>query len=167
MNVREWLDIVEETSRELGEKQVKYNRHGSKAGKIRKKGSTNCVGFVMEAMYNAGLLRRGASFWLGKKIHGKSRAYLIFSRKFHIRRPARIPAEAELKPGDICGFQFGSSIFNRVHTMIYAGQKGGELLWYSFSPVEEKNGWITGPLPQPDFDDRTVYIVIRIRELWR
>lgn len=164
MTLEKWFGALENTSRRLQKKNVTYNRHGSRAGKIRRNGTTNCVGFVMEAMYSVGLLKKGSAFWLGKRVHGKSARALRKDPRFIILKRKERLADARLKPGDIVGLQWGPGLFNKVHTMVYAGERGGRKLWYSFSSRQEEN-WDTGPGFRPEYDDRTLYVIIRIREL--
>lgn len=165
ITLEKWFGALENTSRRLKQKNVTYNRHGSRAGKIRRNGTTNCVGFVMEAMYSVGLLKKGGAFWLGRRIHGKSAARLRRDPRFMILSRKERLGDARLNPGDIVGLQWGPGLFNKVHTMVYAGERGGQKLWYSFSSKQNGN-WETGPAPRPEYEDRTLYIIIRIRDIY-
>lgn len=166
ITLEKWFGALEKTAVRLKDKQVTYNRHGSRAGKIRRKGTTNCVGYVMESLYSIGLLKKGGAFWLGRKIHGKSAKRLHKDQRFKILYRKEKLRDARLKPGDIVGLQWGPGLFNKVHTMVYYGEQGGQKLFYSFGPAQSGN-WETGPMPKPEYDNRTLYVIIRIRDIDR
>ena len=133
----------------------KYNKSSDK------KNCTNCAGYVSKAMQNMGWLKNGKKIWLSKKINGSGKDQI--SKNFNISYPKKKPAKANLQPGDICGFQWGASSDNKVHTMVYAGEKDGHPMWYSFSSATEN--WNTGPLRLKKYEERDVQVLLRYKNL--
>lgn len=120
-----------------------------------KKHRINCACYVSYGLQDIGILGKGKTIWLDKKIHGKGAAQI--KKKAKVVYPRKIPAKAGLKKGDICGFA------KSPHTMVYAGKdKAGHLLWYSAggSDVKPKN---YGPKRKKHYENKKVMVRIRLK----
>lgn len=120
-----------------------------------KKHRINCACYVSYGLQDIGVLSKGKTIWLDKKIHGKGAAQI--KKKAKVAYPRKIPAKAGLKKGDICGFA------KAPHTMVYAGKdKAGHLLWYSAggSDVKPKN---YGPKRKNHYENKKVMVRIRLK----
>lgn len=120
-----------------------------------KKHRINCACYVSYGLQDIGVLGKGKTIWLDKKIHGKGAAQI--KKKAKVAYPRKIPAKAGLKKGDVCGFA------KAPHTMVYAGKdKAGHLLWYSAggSDVKPKN---YGPKRKKHYENKKVMVRIRLK----
>lgn len=120
-----------------------------------KKHRINCACYVSYGLQDIGILGKGKTIWLDKKIHGKGAAQI--KKKAKVVYPRKIPAKAGLKKGDICGFA------KAPHTMVYAGKdKAGHLLWYSAggSDVKPKK---YGPKRKKRYENKKVMVRIRLK----
>lgn len=120
-----------------------------------KKHRINCACYVSYGLQDIGVLSKGKTIWLDKKIHGKGATQI--KKKAKVAYPRKVPAKAGLKKGDICGFA------KAPHTMVYAGKdKAGHLLWYSAggSDVKPKN---YGPKRKNHYENKKVMVRIRLK----
>lgn len=127
---------------------------GSLNAAIKKK-KINCAAYISFGLQKIGILPKGTTFWLDTKIHGKGAKRL--KSKAHVAYPKKIPKNAGLKKGDICGFA------NAPHTMVYAGKsKAGYPLWYSAggSDVRPKN---YGAKRKKSYEKKKVMVRIRLK----
>jgi GH25 family lysozyme M1 (1,4-beta-N-acetylmuramidase) len=95
----------------------------------------NCALAASWTLQRAGILPEGKRIWLGDEIHG---AAADIKKKCTGSHPGKLPKHCKLIPGDICGFQWGPSSENKVHTMIYAGEYGGYLVWFTWGSSDVK-----------------------------
>lgn len=120
-----------------------------------KKHRINCACYVSYGLQDIGVLSKGKTIWLDKKIHGKGATQI--KKKAKVAYPRKVPAKAGLKKGDICGFA------KAPHTMVYAGKdKAGHLLWYSAggSDVKPKK---YGPKTKKHYENKKVMVRIRLK----
>lgn len=120
-----------------------------------KKNKINCACYISYGLQKIGVLPKNTTFWLDTKIHGKGKNKL--KKACYVAYPNKIPKNAGLKKGDICGFS------SAPHTMVYAGKdKKGHLLWYSGggSDVKPKK---YGPKRKKSYENRKVRVRLRLK----
>ena len=106
---------------------------------------------------------KGSNFWCGKTLHANSKAQKAFKKYFYVAHPKRTPKHANLKKGDICGFQWGSARSNKCHTMVYAGMsKHGYPLWYTYGA---NTAFSTNARRKKSYESKKIYVRIRFKNM--
>lgn len=104
---------------------------------LKDKKTLNCALAATWALQAIKVLPKNRRIWLGNSVNGNGAATL--KKRAIVTHPNKRPKFCHLEPGDICGFQWGDSKDNKVHTMVYAGKnKRGKMLWWTFGSSDMK-----------------------------
>lgn len=87
----------------------------------------NCALFITWGLQKIGMLPPNRRIWLGNEVNGNGAVTL--KRKYNVFHPSKKPRWCYLHIGDVCGWQWGSSKDNRVHTMVLRGFVNGHPKW--------------------------------------
>lgn len=124
-----------------------------KKAKTKKKKCSNCATYASWCMQGAGLIPEGEWFYCsGGKIHYKNGlTQKELEKHCTISRPNKAPKEANLQPGDVCGYE--------KHTQIFAGfDDKGNATWYSFGSTDPGKKM---PRKRGKYNTRKVKVLIR------
>lgn len=102
----------------------------------KKKRTSVCSTATSYALQNAGVLDKGAIFYIsGDNVVCRCGVTLDeLKKKATITHPHKAPKYADLKKGDIVGYA------DPAHTMMFAGWDGNTPLWYSIGPKDINSG---------------------------
>ena len=79
----------------------------------------NCALYITWALQRIKVLPTNRRIWLGNGVNGNGASTL--KKKSKVMHPNKKPRWCYLHIGDICGWQWGSSKKNLVHTMVFRG----------------------------------------------
>lgn len=87
----------------------------------------NCALLPTWALQKIGVLPNNRRIWLGNGVNGSGAATL--KKKCKVMHPNKRWYKCGLHIGDICGWQWGSSSANKVHTMVLRGFDKNRPIW--------------------------------------
>lgn len=87
----------------------------------------NCALYISWGLQKCGILPSNRRIWLGNDVNGNGSATI--KRKCKVYHPNKKPRWCYLRIGDVCGWQWGSSKANKVHTMVLRGFVNGRPKW--------------------------------------
>lgn len=162
----QFFGSLESIKDEMLKHHFKYSNSvkGSFAEAIKSRHTSNCASFVSWAMQDYGILPKGRMVWLGDRVHGSGSSYIKSHKDLYkILYPNKVPAAANLQPGDICGFMLGSV----PHTAVFVKYKeNGDSVWYSGGNDSCTHGnYVESKFKQRHFrymEKHQVKVVIRI-----
>jgi len=91
------------------------------------KKKVNCALYISWGLQKIGILPYNRRIWFGNDINGSGAVTL--KRKGKVFHPNKKPRWCYLHIGDVCGWQWGSSKANKVHTMVLRGFVNGHPKW--------------------------------------
>lgn len=87
----------------------------------------NCALYVTWGLQKIGVLPYNRRIWLGNGLNGNGAATM--RKKCAVSYPKKLWYHCGLHIGDVCGWQWGSSKANKVHTMVLRGFVNGHPKW--------------------------------------
>lgn len=156
----EWEQALKDTAIQLKVQGVQHSDKGSKAGEI--KDVTNSAGYIQEALYNIKYFPKGEDFYLSKDLFGTKRGVEAINKFFTKVHTKSSWKNAHLKPGDICGFEWGDG----ANTMVFAGtvEENGEVypVWYAFGSTTP---FSDTPVRKQFYETKTVKVKLKPKNL--
>ena len=140
--------------------KMEYKKCGMSYAQARKTKNSNCATFVSYGLQKQGVLKEGQIFWISNKdivCKGEGcRANIV--KNFKELHPNKPPKKADLKKGDICGY-------DPYHTQVFAGwgkdKKGKKVpTWYSWG---SKDVGKKEPLVKKTYNTRKIATILRFK----
>ena len=116
------LDALTAYEKAIISKGFKYNGKATYTTfkqALKGKRLVNCALFATWGLQKIKILPDNRRIWLGSDVNGSGAATL--KRKCKVMHPDKKPRWCYLHIGDICGWQWGKSSDNKVHTMVFRG----------------------------------------------
>lgn len=136
------LNACYSTEKEILKHKLKYSGKATYTT-LRKsllgKKLVNCALAVTWALQKVNILPNNRRIWLGTAVNGSGAATI--KKKSKVMHPNKLPKNCGLHIGDVCGWQWGKSSDNKVHTMVFLKFDNNHPVWFTCgsSDLAKKN----------------------------
>lgn len=126
---------------------------------LKGKKQVNCALYVTWALQKVGILPNNRRIWLGNGVNGSGAATL--KKKSKVMHPDKRWYRCYLHIGDVCGWQWGSSKKNLVHTMVLRGFDNGRPVWATCGSSDIKANDLTRK--RATYENRNIKTICRLK----